>query len=70
MSEAWEFRPGDVDLNFCKSKNIPVSGVNEDFDGFNVFSSCGQLALKLYLKQALRYLDVTLEFSVMTHLAK
>lgn len=47
MCEAWEFRPGDLDLQYCKNRNIRVAGVNEDYAGFGVFSSCGQLALKL-----------------------
>lgn len=47
MCEAWEFRPGDLDLQYCKDRNIRVAGVNEDYAGFGVFSSCGQLALKL-----------------------
>lgn len=47
MSEAWEFRPGDVDLAACAAAGIPVAGVNENFGGFAVFDSCGQLALKL-----------------------
>lgn len=47
MSEAWEYRPGDLDLNVCRQLSIPVAGVNEDYQGFGVFSSCSQLALKL-----------------------
>lgn len=47
MCEAWEFRPGDLDLDYCRSRGISVAGVNEDYAGFGVFSSCGQLALKL-----------------------
>ncbi|WP_454254978.1 hypothetical protein [Pseudomonas sp. Marseille-Q8238] len=53
MSEAWEYRPGDLDLEFCRTKGIAVAGVNEDFDGFGVFSSCGQLALKLIFEAGL-----------------
>lgn len=47
MCEAWEFRPGDIDFQYCKDRSIRVAGVNEDYAGFGVFSSCGQLALKL-----------------------
>jgi hypothetical protein len=46
-SEAWEYRPGDLDLDFCQQRGISVAGVNENFDGFGVFDSCGSLALKL-----------------------
>lgn len=47
MREAWEYRSGDVDMDLCFDKCIPVVGVNEDFAGFNVFQSCGQLLLKM-----------------------
>lgn len=47
MCESWEFRPGDLDMNFCDSRGIPVAGVHENFEDFGVFASCGHLALKL-----------------------
>ncbi len=47
MSESWEWRDGDVDIEACRRKSIPIVGVNENFDGFNVFESCGQLLLKM-----------------------
>lgn len=47
MCEAWEFRPGDLDMDFCESQGIPVAGVHENFEDFGVFASCGHLALKL-----------------------
>jgi hypothetical protein len=47
MCENWEFRPGDVDLNACKSRNIPVAGTNEDFPGLDVFSYSGFLCAKM-----------------------
>lgn len=47
MCESWEFRPGDLDVDYCRAHSIPVAGVNEDYDGFGVFESCGQLAIKL-----------------------
>ena len=47
MCEAWELRPGDIDVEYCERHGIPVAGVWEDFGGFNVFRSCGQLALKM-----------------------
>ncbi|WP_397377497.1 hypothetical protein [Pseudomonas sp.] len=53
MSESWEFRPGDLDLDYCRDNGIPVAGVNEEFDGFGVFTSCGQLALKLLFESGL-----------------
>jgi hypothetical protein len=47
MCEAWEFRPGDVDLAACKSRNISVVGTNEDFPGLEVFSYSGFLCAKM-----------------------
>jgi hypothetical protein len=47
MCEAWEFRPGDVDVDACNSRNIPVVGTNEDFPGLEVFSYSGFLCAKM-----------------------
>lgn len=47
MCERWEFRAEDMCLPLFADRKIPVAGVNEDFDGFRVFASCGQLALKI-----------------------
>lgn len=47
MCESWEVRPGDLDFDYCARRNLPVAGVDEDFDGAAVFESCGQLALKM-----------------------
>lgn len=47
MCEAWEFRPGDVDLEACRALNIPVMGTNEDFPGLDVFSYSGFLCAKM-----------------------
>lgn len=47
MCEAWEFRPGDIDLNACRRRGIPVVGTNEDFPGLEVFSYSGWLCFKL-----------------------
>lgn len=53
MCESWEYRPHDLDMDLCNKRNIPVAGVNEDYAGFGVFSSCGQLALKLIFEAGL-----------------
>lgn len=50
MYEAWEFRPGDVDLNACSRKGILVLGTDEHHPAVNVFSYSGWLALKLFLE--------------------
>jgi hypothetical protein len=47
MCEAWEYRPGDVDLEACRQRGIPVVGTNEDFPGLEVFAYTGWLALKM-----------------------
>jgi hypothetical protein len=47
MCEAWEFRPGDVDLDYCRRRRIPVYFSDEDGWGMGVFSMCGALAAKL-----------------------
>lgn len=47
MCEAWEYREGDVDINACKSRNIPVMATNEDFIGLEVIDSVGPLCIKM-----------------------
>jgi hypothetical protein len=47
MCEAWEYRPGDLDLAACEAAGIPVAGVWEDYGDLGVFRSCGELALKM-----------------------
>jgi hypothetical protein len=53
MCEAWEFRDGDVDLAACDKLRVPVAGLWEDFEGLNIFRSCGQLAVKLCFEAGL-----------------
>ena len=53
MCEAWEMRDGDVDLEACDKLRLPVAGVWEDFDGLDIFRSCGQLAVKLCFEAGL-----------------
>lgn len=47
MCEAWEIRPGDVDLAACRKKGILVLGTDEHHPAVNVFSYSGWLALKM-----------------------
>lgn len=47
MCEAWEVREKDVDIDYCKKKNIPVMGTNESYPGLDVFNFSGALALKM-----------------------
>lgn len=45
MFEAWEYREGDIDIEACRFKNIPVMATNEDF--IDVFNFCGNLCIKM-----------------------
>jgi len=47
MCEAWEQRPGDVDVTACRQKGITVAGTNEDHPTVDVFEYSGFLALKM-----------------------
>ena len=49
MYEAWEFRPGDVDLDACRSRGIRIAGTNEQHPAVDVFSFLGIMAVKLLL---------------------
>jgi hypothetical protein len=49
MYEAWEFRPGDVDLEACRRHGIAVAGTNERHPTVNVFAYLGIMAVKLLL---------------------
>lgn len=53
MYEAWEARSEDIDLAACRRLGVAVGGVNEDYEGLAVFSSCGALAVKLLLEAGL-----------------
>ncbi len=47
MYEAWEFREGDLDLEECKNRGIPVMATNEDAPKVQVFDYVGPLCGKL-----------------------
>jgi hypothetical protein len=47
MYEAWELRPGDVDLDECRARGIRVAGTNECHPAIDVFSFLGMMAIKL-----------------------
>jgi hypothetical protein len=46
MYESWEYRGGDVDLEACRSRGIPVAGTNERHPAVDVFSFLGPMAAK------------------------
>jgi hypothetical protein len=47
MYEAWELRPGDIDLEACRRRGVLVAGTNERHPAIDVFSFLGVLALRL-----------------------
>ncbi len=47
MCEAWEFRPGDVDLDACRHRGVLVLGTNEHHPLCDVFRYSGPLAGRL-----------------------
>lgn len=50
MCEAWELRPADIDLHYCKQKNIKVAGTWENHPDLKIFDGCGNLAVKMALE--------------------
>lgn len=53
MCEAWEFRPGDVDLHACQHHGVPVMGTFEGYLNLNIFEYCGPLLGKLLFEAGL-----------------
>lgn len=49
MYEAWELRPGDVDLEACRWRGVAVAGTNERHPAVGVFDYLGIMAVKLLL---------------------
>jgi len=49
MYEAWEFRPGDVDLDACRERQIRVGATDERHPDVDVFSFLAPMAVKLLL---------------------
>lgn len=47
MCEAWEIRPQDVDIEYCKSAGVKIAGVWENHPDLMIFNGCGPLAVKL-----------------------
>lgn len=47
MWETWEFREGELDLELCKNKNIPVLGTSETYPNLDIFRYVSLLAVKL-----------------------
>ena len=53
MCEAWEAREGDVDLEACEEKGIPVMATNEDHPDLDVFNASGILCVKMLFQSGL-----------------
>jgi hypothetical protein len=47
MYEAWELRSKDLDLVYCREKNIKIAAVNERHEAVDVFNYLGDMALKM-----------------------
>ncbi len=45
MYESWELRPGEIDLDACKRRNVQVAGTNECHERIRVFDYLGMLAV-------------------------
>ena len=54
MAEAWEYRPSDIDLEYCHSNQISVAGTWENHPDLKIFDNCGPLALKMIHDAGLR----------------
>jgi hypothetical protein len=50
MCEAWEVRPGDVDLEACAARGIPVMGTDEDAPDLRVFDYVGPLVQRMLME--------------------
>ena len=57
MFEAWEARAEDIDLKYCKSRGIKVSGTNESHKSLNVFQQVGHLAAKMVFEAGYEIYD-------------
>jgi len=53
MWETWEFREGEIDIEACRNRDIPIIGTNENFEGANMYEYPGMLCLKLLFEMGL-----------------
>jgi hypothetical protein len=53
MFEAWELRASDIDIDYCRRRNIRVAGTWESHPSIRVFESVGPLAVKLAMEAGL-----------------
>jgi hypothetical protein len=60
MYEAWELRPGDVDLKACLDRGIRVVGVDEHHPLVDSFRYCGLLVVKMLFSAGVDILGSTI----------
>lgn len=53
MYEKWEFRDSDIDIKYCRKKDIKVGAINERHKRIDVFSYLGDMVLKLIFDSGL-----------------
>jgi hypothetical protein len=53
MWETWELRDGEIDLEVCQEREIPVIGTNESFHLSNMFTYPGMLCFKILFEMGL-----------------
>lgn len=56
MREAWEVRPGEVDLAACRERGIGVFATDEHHPDVRVFDACGLLAARLLFEAGIEIL--------------
>lgn len=47
MYEKWELRESDLDVQFCKEKNIEIAGTWENYPSLEIFNYCKNLIIKI-----------------------
>lgn len=57
MCEAWEYRPGDINIEVCNTMNIPVAGINESHPHVDCFREVGLIALKQLIDAKISIFD-------------
>lgn len=50
MCEAWELRPSDIDITYCKEHKLKLAGTWENHPDLKIFDGCGHLAVKMALE--------------------
>ncbi|MEA2018692.1 MAG: hypothetical protein U9N59_09605 [Campylobacterota bacterium] len=53
MWETWEVREDEIDLEYCREKEIVVLGTHEDEGGLNLYNATGLMALKMLFDSGL-----------------